>query len=349
MPYHLYVSNNGSDFLSHFVMDEESGSLEPQADIALGKSPGAMATNAAQSIMYICLRSPDGVASYGVASHEVASYTIDRTSGALTRIGATNLDEGPPFIATDNTDRFLLAAYYSGAGITVHGIEKDGTLSPEPLQWLDTETHSHSIQTDPSNRFAFVPHTNPSNSIFQFRFDETSGHMEPNDPPKVQPDTEEGPRHFSFHPHKDVLYSVNENGLTVSAFHFDPQSGTLKPFQLISTLPSDVDPKESGLSTAEIRVTSDGRHLYASNRGHESLALFDINDDGSLSAKGHFPTEPTPRFFEIDPTERFIYSAGQNTGRLVSYRRDAASGTLETLGHHQVGETPLWIQFIKQA
>ncbi len=338
MPYHMYVSNSGSDFLSHFVMDERSGALEPQADITLDGSPGAVATNADQTIMYVCQRSPN----------TIVSYRIDRTSGALTQIGVTNLDEGPPYIATDNTDRFLLSAYYGGAGVAVHGVEDDGTLSSKPLQWLDTEIHSHSIQTDRSNRFVFVPHTNPTNAIYQFRFDEGSGRMEPNDPPKVQPDTEEGPRHFAWHPQKDLLYSVNENGNTVSAFRFDPESGTLEAFQLIGTLPEGVDPKGPGLSTAEIRITSDGRHLYASNRGHESLALFDINDDGTLSAVNHFPTEPTPRFFEIDPTEGYVYSAGQNTGRVVSYRRDADSGALEMLEHYEVGENPLWIQFVKQ-
>ena len=335
----MYVSNSGSEFLSHFVMDESSGALEPQPDITLDGSPGAVATNAGQTIMYICQRSPI----------KIASYRLDRTSGALTQIGVTDLDEGPPYIATDNTDRFLLSAYYGGAGVAVHGVEADGTLSSEPLQWLDTQIRSHSIQTDRSNRFVFVPHTNPTNAIYQFRFDESSGRMEPNDPPKVQPDTEEGPRHFAWHPHKDLLYSVNENACTVSAFHFDPQAGTLQAFQLIDTLPEGMDPNYPELSTAEIRVTSDGRHLYASNRGHESLALFHINDDGTLTAMDHFPTEPTPRFFEIDPTEGYVYSAGQNTGRLVSYRRDADSGALETLEHYEVGENPLWIQFVKQA
>ena len=339
MPYHMYVSNSGSDFMSHFVMDESSGALEGQADIDLGGGPGAVATNAAQAVMFVCLRS----------QQEIASFRIDRSSGGLTKIGATSLEEGPPYIGTDNTDRYLLAAYYGGAGITVHGVEEDGTLSAKPLQWLDTATHSHSIQTDPSNRFAFVPHTNPTNAIYQFRFDESTGRMEPNDPPFAQPDTEEGPRHFAFHPSQDLVYSVNENGNTVSAWRFDTQNGTLEACQLIGTLPPGVDPQGEGLTTAEIRVTADGRHLYASNRGHDSLALFAIDDDGRLTARDHFPVEPNPRFFEIDPTGNYVYSAGQGSGRLVSFRRDADSGALETLGHYDVGDSPLWIQFVEQA
>ena len=144
-----------------------------------------------------------------------------------------------------------------------------------------------------------------------------------------------------------MLYSVNENGNTVSAFRL-ADDGALEAFQLIATLPEGFESDEL-LTTAEIRVTSDGRHLYASNRGHNSLALFHIAADGTLSAGDRFPTEPVPRYFELDPSERFIYSAGQDSGRLVAYHRDTESGALETIEHHEVGETPLWIQFVKQS
>ena len=332
----MYVSNSGSDFMSHFLMDETTGKLEPQENIELSGSPGAVATDSACEMMYIG------------CGPVIDSYRLDRGSGALEKIGSTAIVEGTPYIATDNTDSYLLAAFYGAAGITSHRIESDGALSAEPLQWLDTAIRSHSIQIDPSNRFAFVPHTNPTNAIYQFRFDETTGLLSANEPALIQPDTEEGPRHFVIRPRGDVLYSVNENGNTVSAFHFDADDGTLEAFQLICTLPEGVDRTGAGLTTAEIRMTSDGGYLYASNRGHDTLALFAVGDDGTLTAKDHFPTEPVPRFFEIDPTERYVYSAGQDSGRLVSYRRDPDSGALETLEHHDVGETPLWIQFVKQ-
>lgn len=335
MARHLYVSNSGSEFLSHFIMDEDSGKLAPQPDIDLGGAPGAVATNSGETVMYVCLR-PSG---------DVVSFRIDKGSGALARMGAAALVEGPPYLYLDNSGRFLLAAYYGAAGVTSHRIEADGTVG-EQLQWLDTETHAHSIQTDRSNRFAFVPHTNPANSIHQFRFDESSGELAPNDPPVAGPESEEGPRHFVFHPQRDFFYSVNENGNTVSAFHFDPDRGTLEPFQLIPTVPEGTDLE--GKTTAEIRISADGRHLYASNRGHDSLALFEVGGDGRLTAKGHFETEATPRFFDIAPGGRFLYSAGQDSDRLVSYRIDPSDGSLETLERHDVGGGPLWIQFVAQ-
>lgn len=335
MAYHVYVSNAGSEWFSHFLMDEGTGKLEPLENIELEGTPGAAATNAAGTLLFVSLRS----------LRRFGSYAVDRRSGKLTAIGSVPLEDGSPYVRTDNTDRFLLASYYGSGHVSVHGIAADGSLSAAPLQWIETAVHAHSVQTDRSNRFAFVPHTNPTNAIYQFRFDETTGALTPNDPPLVQPDTPEGPRHFAFHPEKDILYSVNENGSTVSAHHFDPQKGTLKSFQVISTLPEGFDGDNT---TAEIRVTSDGKYLYASNRGHDSLALFDVAEDGMLTAKGHFPTEAVPRFFALDPTGRFVYSAGQKSGRLASYRIDAGTGALEPLEVHEVGESPLWILFVEQ-
>ena len=337
MSYHVYVSNSGSDWLSHFLMDEHTGRLEPLADIELEATPGALATDAAETLMFVALRS----------AKQLGSYAIDRGSGRLSKISGASLEEGPPYLRTDNTDRFLFASYYGAGHVSVHGIDEGGNLSQTPLQWIKTDIRAHSIQTDRSNRFAFVPHTNPANAIFQFCFDEQTGTLSPNDPPKIQPKTEEGPRHFAFHPIKDLLYSINENGCTVSAHHFDPDNGTLESFQVIPTQPEGTDME--GKSTAEIKITPDGKHLYGSNRGHDTLAHFAIADDGTLSAIGHYPTEATPRFFELDPSGRFVYSVGQGSGGLTAYRIDAASGALDPFEQHKVGESPLWITFIKQA
>jgi 6-phosphogluconolactonase len=336
MAYHVYISNAASDFFSHFLMDEESGALIPQPNIELEGAPGAVATSADGTRMFVALRS----------AKQLSSFSVDQSSGALSKIGAAMQDEGPPYLYIDNSGSYLLSSYYGGGRIEVHLIHPDGTLSPQPIQTLATDGHAHSIQTDRSNRFAFVPHTNPANAIFQFRFDEKTGALTPNDPPKIEPATPEGPRHFVFHPHEDLFYSINENGSTVSAHHFDPQAGTLSSFQVISTLPEGFNADDN--TTAEIKITPDGKFLYGSNRGHDSLALFAIADDGTLTAQGHSPTEETPRFFELDPSARFLYSVGQASGGLTSYRIDAATGALEKIDEHKVGDSPLWITFIKQ-
>ncbi len=336
MAYHVYVSNSGSRFFSHFLMDEDCGALEPQPNVELADSPGAVTTRPDGTQMFVALRS----------AKKLASYEIDRARGTLVKRAETSLAEGPPYLFLDHTGAFLLSSYYGSGQVAVHGVAADGAISAEPLQMFATAGHAHSIQTDRSNRFAFVPHTNPANAIFQFRFDEQTGRLTPNDPPKIQPATPEGPRHFAFHPTRDFLYSVNENGSTVSAHHFDAAAGTLSPLQIISTLPAGFNNEDN--TTAEIKIAPDGRFLYGSNRGHDSLALFAIGDDGWLTAKGRYPTEATPRFFELDPSGRFALSVGQSSGRLASYRIDAATGALIPLEQHDVGDSPLWITFVKQ-
>ncbi len=334
MSYHMYVSNSGSTFLSLFLLDEESGALTAQPNIDMDGAPGALATDSKQRWLFACMRS----------QQEFISYAIDRISGGLERIGEVAAGSAT-YIYCDDTDSYLLATYYGDGAVSVHGIDSEGALSVEKLQWIETDGHAHSIQTDRTNRFAFVPHTNPANAIYQFRFDAATGQLTANDPPLIQPETPEGPRHFVFHPSKDLLYSVNENGCTVSAHNFDPEKGTLASFQVISTLPTGTDME--GMSTAEIRITQDGKQLYASNRGHNTLAHFLVTDNGTLEEVGRYETEAVPRFFDIDPTGRFVYSVGQNTGRLVSYRI-GDEGMLAKMDTYDVGETPLWIQFVKK-
>ena len=163
MKYHVYVSNSDSAFFSKFILDD--GKLERQQDIPLDDCPGTVATTADGGLLFVCLRSPKSL----------ESFRVDKRTGQLSSIGKVDVEDGPPYLKTDNTDRFLLSACYRAGMVTVHRIADDGTLSEEPLQFLHTGPRAHSIQTSRSNRFAFVPHTMPTNAIFQFRFDASSG------------------------------------------------------------------------------------------------------------------------------------------------------------------------------
>tara|TARA_A100001037_G_scaffold150810_1_gene136219 strand:- start:4212 stop:5222 length:1011 start_codon:yes stop_codon:yes gene_type:complete len=333
MNYHVYVSNAGSSYFSKFLLDTETGALTQEDNIALDAEPGAVATSADGSLLYVCLRK----------EKTYQSFQVNKVTGQLSPLNKATVDDGGPYLKIDNTDRFLLATYYGAGAVSVHALNEDGSIGDQ-LQWIETEEHAHSIQLDRSNSYAYVPHTNPPNAIYQFKFDEKTGELSANDPRKIQPETPEGPRHFVFHPSKDYLWSVNENGSTVSAHHFDPATGKLISFQVISTLPDDFDGENN--STAEIRMTQDGKYLYASNRGHDSLAIFAVGDDGTLTAKGHQPTEETPRYFDLDPTGAYILSLGQGSGRMATYRINHDDGSLVPMATYEVGESPLWIQFV---
>ena len=336
MSYHVYISNAASAFFSHFIMDAATGILEPQPNIELEAEPGAVAQSPHSSHLFVALRS----------AKKLVSYSVNQENGALSQVNSSSLEEGPPYLYVDNSGAYLLSSYYGGGTVAVHAIDSNQHISSEPLQTVATDTHAHSIQTDRSNKFAFVPHTNPANSIFQFKFDSETGELTANDPYKVEPATPAGPRHFLFPPRKALLYSVNENCSTISAHRMDPDQGTLESFQVVSTLPGG-KPVE-GNTTAEIDITPDGKFLYGSNRGHNSLALFSIGDDGKLTPIDHFPTEDTQRFFAIDPSGKFILSVGQASNGLQSYKIDPESGVLEPLQRFEVGESPLWITFVKK-
>ncbi|HAA77384.1 TPA: hypothetical protein DCE37_19910 [Candidatus Latescibacteria bacterium] len=333
MNYHVYVANAGSSYFSKFLLDTETGALTQEDNIALDAEPGAVATSTDGSLLYVCLRK----------EKTYQSFQVNKVTGQLSPLNKATVDDGGPYLKTDNTDRFLLATYYGAGAVSVHALNEDGSIGDQ-LQWIETEEHAHSIQLDRSNSYAYVPHTNPPNAIYQFKFDEKTGELSANDPRKIQPETPEGPRHFVFHPSKDYLWSVNENGSTVSAHYFDPATGKLSSFQVISTLPDDFDGENN--STAEIRMTQDGKYLYASNRGHDSLAIFAVGDDGRLTAKGHQPTEETPRYFDLDPTGTYILSLGQGSGRMATYRINHDDGSLVPMATYKVGESPLWIQFV---
>ena len=152
MTYHVYVSNGGAGKLSKFRMDVRGGKLVPLEGIALEGPAGPLAVDREERFLFASLRQ----------SHLLASYRVDRTTGGLAAINSVRLEADACYITTDRRDRYLLSSYYRAGGVAVHPIREDGSLGAEPNEWIATAEHAHSIQTDPSNRFAFVPHNEPA-------------------------------------------------------------------------------------------------------------------------------------------------------------------------------------------
>jgi 6-phosphogluconolactonase len=155
-----------------------------------------------------------------------------------------------------------------------------------------------------------------------------------------------GPRHFCFHPHKDIVYFSNEQGCSVTAYALDTAAGTLSALQTVSTLPPGFDGDNT---CAQIHMTPSGSMLFAPNRGHNSMACFAVDPDtGTLAPTARIATEPVPRAFGIDPSGNFLYAAGLESGRLAAYRIDADNGTLHHLGTYDVGSTPMWVTILSR-
>ena len=221
---------------------------------------------------------------------QLVSFEIDQSSGGLTQNGSVPLDAWPVYVATDRRGRFVLSSYYQGARVAVHPIGDDGSVGGDPVVSLETATGAHAMQTDPTNAYAFVPHIagNGPNSIWQFRFDENTGHITPNSPATVDPEEFLGPRHFCFHPSLDVLYFSNEQGCSVSAYNLDTSNGTLSLFQTVTTLPPEGFSERNTCS--QIQITASGRFLCAPNRGHDSIAGYTVDaETGGADVQRHRP------------------------------------------------------------
>jgi len=213
----------------------------------------------------------------------------------------------------------------------------------QPLQSISTADKAHAIVPDPSNCFVFVPHTGPD-AIFQFTFDAKSGRLAANSPAKLKTPKGMGPRHLVFHPSKPIAYVDNEQGSSVTAHVLDEKAGTLKVLQTVSTLPQEF----KGINAyAEVKIHPSGCFAYVSNRGHDSIAAFALDGEGRLSVIGQTATEKTPRSFDIDPSGKYLFAAGESSGKLASYRIDSKTGELKRLATYEVGKMPWWVLVVE--
>src|SRR5436190_120076 len=226
------------------------------------------------------------------------------------------------------------------------------------LERHGTANGAHAISTDPSNRFAFVPHVarlqdnvleppknNPGpNFIAQFRFDAGSGRLTPNSPFRVEQRELMGPRHYCFHPSLDLVYFSDEQCSSVSAYRLDRSAGTLSSVQTISTLPDAYSERNT---CSQIHLTASAKFLYVGNRGHNSIAGFMVDAAGRLTAIGQAATEAVPSAFGLDPAGNFLFAAGTATGKLASYRIDGETGALTPLTTQNVGQRPAAVQAVR--
>lgn len=332
MPYYVYVSLSTEDRINVYSMDPETGALDSYAIVAAGAGPGPLCVDPQQRFLYAGLR----------GGRQAAAFRLDKGSGRLAPLGTAPLESDPCYLSTDATGRFLFTSYYRAGMAGVHPVRRDGSVGTPAVMNIKTAERAHSIQVDASNRFAFVPHTAGPNLIYQLLFDNKTGRLSSNPAgQRLEPPPGEGPRHFCFHPAMDVVYFVNEQSSSVSAYELDTRDGTLTRFQNVPTLPTGFEGDNTG---AEIRITPTGEYLYASNRGHDSIAAFSVDGStGALEPISHTPTEPTPRAFALDPDGAYLLALGEGSGKLATYRIDDETGHLSPLEVLQVGNNPIGI------
>ena len=346
MAFHMYVSLQGDNRIVRFLLDPETGGLEPNGVVEVAGGPAPLAFNPTRTALYVGRR--DGL--------RLSSFAIDQRNGDLTPTGDVELAGEPCYLSTDHDGRYVLSAYYQAGHCAVHPIDETGAVGGAATEWLETGSGAHCFMTDPSNQYAFLPHiANGSggiarlpvgrreavNAIYQYRFDADTGHLTPNDPPIVSQEAEVGPRHYRFHPSKDLMYVSNEQGGSVTVYALDSSTGTLMARQTVTTLPAGYS---GHISCSQIQIHPSGTHLYVGNRGHNSIASFAIDAaTGALTATGWTEVDPVPRAFSLDPTGHFLYVTGLESGNLIGFRVDQQSGALTRLESHAVGSLPMWV------
>lgn len=328
----VYVSEAGEKQIAIYSLDESAGTLTRKGELALEGAPGAQALSADHRHLYVAVRS----------TKQFATLAIDPKTGQLAVVATAPAAGNPVYLQPDKTGKWLLAAYYGEGLVSVSRIRQEGIVEGEPICTLDVGPKAHCIVTDATNRFAFSPHPLPLNCVDQLRFDEEIGQLTRNAPPAMEGAEGAGPRHIKFHPSGKWAYVVNEEGKSVTHCDYDATSGKLTRKATYSTHPFGWDP-ESG-SGAEIQISKDGRFVYASNRGHDSLASFTVDPEtGTLTELERVPTAKTPRAFNLMPGEKFVIAAGQGDHHLALYRRDPESGRLKQVQTLTGGKTPVWV------
>ncbi len=326
----LFVSLLTEQKIVTFARDPRTGELTKRHTTECPAEPACMNVSPDRRTLFVSFRS----------TGQLASFRIDPASGRLTPVSVVEGGADPAYLLPDHSGRFLLSAYYQANKVCVHAIGGDGAISEEPLQTVPTAENAHGIALDSQNQMALVSHTG-ANRIFQFRFDQTTGMLTACDPPFVTAPTGDQPRHIVMHPSDRWAYTSNEAADSVGAYVVDRNTATLRHQQTVPTVPGTFDGSLN--STARCEMTPDGRFVYVANRGHDSIAGFAVEQEtGQLTPLGTVPTEQTPRSFTIDPTGRFLYAAGQASGRLAAYEIQD-DGRLRRFATYDSGPVSWWV------
>lgn len=310
----------GDDKIHVFSVEPTAGALTQVSEIDAGSGPSFLAF------------APDQRSLYAVneGSDELAAFSIDPQTGALTFLNRVSSNGGgPAHVAVDATGHYVFGVDYGGGALTMIAVAPGGALGAT-VTTRSTGANAHELVLDPSQHFAFVPNKG-SDSVSQLVFDASLGTLTPNPVPSLAVASGRGPRHMAFHPSAPFAYLIDENDDTMMALSFDASTGRLAPLQTLSTLPSGVDGATN--TCAEVAFGKSGRFLYGSNRGHDSIVIYDVSPTtGLMTLVGHQSTGgSTPRHFSIDPSGNLLFVGNQGSSEVVAFRIDPMAGTLTEL------------------
>ncbi len=352
--------------IHYFQVDRQSGDLTPAGVFPMGTSPSCLAVNPTETRLYSANETDRW---NGTDQGSISAFAINASDGSLTKLNTVpSGGAGPTYVSLHPSQRFLLVANYFGGSVSVLPVRTDGRLG-EPVCVVEDQgeigptvatnaprgsyafsghdrTHAHMIQSDPSGKH--VLHVDLAlDKIYVWDFDEDSGQLSPTQQGSVSLPPGDGPRHFHFHPNGRWFYSVQEEGSTVALFHYDSNDGKLTHKKSWSTLPAGF---AGSNFCSEILVSNDGKFVYAGNRLYDTIAIYEVGEEGELLYRGEVWTRGNyPRSFHFDPTGNFLYCCNQRADNLAVFRVNRQTGGLSFTGHFQPVGNPSHIVFTSSA
>lgn len=355
--YHVYFgtyTGAKSKGIYRAPFDARSGKLGPAELAAETSSPSFLAVDAKQKFLYAV----NEVGKFdGKSAGSVSAFAMDRATGALKFLNVQSSGGADPcHIIVDGKGRNVLVANYTGGSVAAYPVGRDGSLGAASSFVQHTGSsvskprqdspHAHGIYLDASDRYAYVPDLGQDQVVI-YRFDSADGKLTPANPAFATVKPASGPRHFALHPKRPFAYVINEMNCTLTSFQRDAKTGALTTIETLSTLPPGEMFKGS-YSTAELIFHPSGKFLYGSNRGHDTIAVYAVdNESGRLTYVENAPTQgKTPRSFGIDPTGRWLLAANQSSDSVVVFRIEPKSGRLTSTGQSIAVGQPVSVVFV---
>ncbi|AIF52548.1 lactonase family protein [Pelosinus sp. UFO1] len=286
---------------------------------------------------------------------EISAFAIDKQTGKLTFLNQQSTNgKNPVYLVTDPSNKFMLVANYATGSLVSLPINPDGSLSPivdqaqlpgkpGPHRTQQGSSHPHQIMFDPTQKFLLVPDKG-LDKVFTFKIDAEHGKLIPGETSVVTAREGAGTRHITFHPNSPFAYVSNELDSTITTYRYNAQNGELKPLQIIPSIPSTY----TGDNTAaEIMIGPSGKFVYVSNRGHDSIGTFAVDQaNGTLSPVGWESSQGKgPRFFTFDPSGKFLYAANENSDTIVTFQINPKTGKVTPTGQVIKTGSPVCIIF----
>jgi 6-phosphogluconolactonase (cycloisomerase 2 family) len=293
--------------------------LEMISAVNLGFRAGTITADATRPLLYVS-------GGQGEDGHNAAVVPLDE-AGLPQAAKPVSLDRDYSYLSTDRAGRFLLGCHHMSGAVDVFPLDADGLPGKRVHGRDEGRKYAHCVLPSPDNRFVYIPYVKDNNALYQYGFDSAAGALTPLDPLDAGPPAGSGPRHLVYHPGLPLVYFSEEQGLGVSIYR-RAEDGRLSLWQQSRAVPADAP--ASGLSSSDIVITPDGRHLYAGIRGHahayDFIACYAVGDDGSLAARGLVPADKIPWGMAVSPDGRFLAVTGAESATLMLYAIAADGG-----------------------